>query len=63
MTAVKTQDADYGYQFNNVGFFDDISIFAETPEGTQTLLDVPMVQEFTTGCGMWRSTLKKLSCS
>jgi len=45
MTAVKTS-ADHGYQFNNVGFIDDISIFAETPEGMQTLLDV--VQEFTT---------------
>jgi len=46
----QTQDADYGYQFNNVGFFDDISIFAETPEGTQTLLNV--VQKFTTLCVM-----------
>ena len=45
-----TQDVDHGYQFNNIGFIDDISIFAETPEGMQTLLDV--VQEFTTWCGM-----------
>ena len=46
-----SQDADHdGYQFNNIGFIDDISIFAETPEGMQTLLDV--VQEFTTWCGM-----------
>jgi len=46
-----SQDADHhGYQFNNVCFIDDISIFAETPEGMQTLLDV--VQEFTTWCGM-----------
>jgi len=45
-----SQDADHGYQFNNTGFIDDISIFAETPEGMQTLLDV--VQEFTTWCGM-----------
>jgi len=45
-----SQDADHGYQFNNIGFIDGISIFAETPEGMQTLLDV--VQEFTTWCGM-----------
>jgi len=45
-----SQDADHGYQFNNIGFIDDISIFAETPEGMQTLLDV--VQEFTTWRGM-----------
>jgi len=44
------QDADHGYQFNNICFIDDISIFAETPEGMQTLLDV--VQEFTRWCGM-----------
>ena len=47
-----SQDADHGYQFNNTGFIDDISIFAETPEGMQTLLDVVTVQEFTTWCGM-----------
>jgi len=41
-----SQDADHGYQFNNIGFIDDISILAETPQGMQTLLDV--VQEFTT---------------
>jgi len=45
-----SQDADHGYQFNNTGFIGDISNFAETPEGMQTLLD--MVQEFTTWCGM-----------
>jgi len=46
-----SQDADHGYQFNNIGFIDDISIFAETPEGVQTLpSEVP---EFTTWCGMW----------
>ena len=38
-----SQDADHGYQFINIGFINDISIFAETPEGMQTLLDV--VQE------------------
>jgi len=51
-----SQDADPGYQFNNIGFIDDISIFAGTPERMQTLLDV--VQEFTTWCGM-ESNLKK----
>jgi len=45
-----SQDADHGYHFNNIGFIDDISIFAETPEGMQILLDV--VQKFTTWCGM-----------
>ena len=54
------QDANHGYQFNNIGFTDDISIFAETQEGMQTLLDV--VQEFTTWCGM-EFDVKKLSCS
>jgi hypothetical protein len=28
-----SRDADHGYQLNNIGFIDDISIFAETPEG------------------------------
>jgi len=55
-----SQDADHGYQFNDIGFINDISIFAETPEGMQTLLDV--VQEFTTWCGM-EINVKKLSCS
>jgi len=45
-----SQDADHGYQLNNIGFIDDISIFAEIPEEMQTLPDV--VQEFTTWCGM-----------
>ena len=45
-----SQDADHGYQFNDIGFIDDISIFAETPEGMQTLLYA--VSEFTTWCGM-----------
>jgi len=35
------------YQFNNVGFIDDVSIFVHTPEGMQKLLNV--VQEFTAG--------------
>jgi len=54
------QDADHGYHFNNIGFFDNISIFAETPDRMQTLLDV--LQEFTTCCGM-EINLKELSCS
>ena len=32
-----SQDADHGYQFYNIGFIDDISIFAEIPEGMQTV--------------------------
>ena len=55
-----SQDAGHGYKFNNIGCIDDISIFDETPEGMQTLLDV--VQEFTTWCGM-EINVKKLSCS
>ena len=45
-----SQDAKHGYQTNNIGFIDDISILSQTPEGMQTLLDV--VQKFTTSCGM-----------
>jgi len=58
-----SQDADHGYQFDNIGFFDDISILAETPEGMQTLLDV--VQEFFYLHNMvWHGDQhKKLSCS
>ena len=55
-----SQDADHGYQFNNIGFIDDISIFAETPKGMQSLLDV--VQESTTWCGM-EINVRKFSCS
>ena len=36
------------YQFNNIGFIDDISIFVDTPDGMQKLLNV--VQEFTAWC-------------
>ena len=43
------QRDENGYQFNNKGF-DDISIFADTPEGMQKLLNV--VQEITAWCGM-----------
>jgi len=48
-----SQDADHGYQFNNIGFIHDISTFAETPEGMQTLLDV--LQSSQHGVA-WRST-------
>ena len=44
------QRDENGYQFKNVGSIDDISIFADTPEGMQKLLNV--VQEFTAQCGM-----------
>jgi len=44
-----SQDADHGYQFN-IGLIDDISIFAESPKGMQSLFDV--VQKFTTWSGM-----------
>ena len=40
-----SQDADHGYQFNDICFIDNISFFAETPEGMQKLLNV--VQKFT----------------
>ena len=45
-----SQDAEHGYQFNNIGFIDDTLIFAETPERMKTVLDV--VLEFITWCGM-----------
>jgi len=44
------QRDENSYQFNKIGFIDDISIFADTPEGMQKLLNV--VQEFTAWCGM-----------
>jgi len=31
---------DNDNQYNNIGFIDDISIFADTPEGLQKLLNV-----------------------
>ena len=40
----------------NVGFMDDISIFADTPEGMQKLLNV--VQDFTAWFGMQISVKK-----
>jgi len=44
------QRDENGYPFYNIGFIDDISIFADTPEGMQELLNV--VQEFMAWCGM-----------
>ena len=41
------QRDENGYQFNNMGFIDNILIFADTPEGMQKLLNV--VQEFMAG--------------
>jgi len=55
-----SQDADHGYYFDHISFSDNISIFAEIPEGIRTLLD--MVQDFATWCGM-KINLKKISCS
>ena len=54
-----SQDTNHGYQFNNIGFIDDsdISIFAETPEGMQKLLNV--VQKYTEWCGMKINVKKK----
>jgi len=34
------QREDNSYHFNNIGFIDDIFIFADTPEGMQKLLNV-----------------------
>jgi len=51
------QRDENGYQFNNIGLIDDISIFADTPEGMQKLLNV--VQEFTVWCGMQLNVKKK----
>ena len=50
------QRDENGYQFNNIGFIDDVSIFADTPEGMQKLLNV--VQEFTAWCGMQKNAKK-----
>jgi len=44
------QQDENGYQFNNIGCIDDITIFADTLEGMQKLLNV--VQESTAWCGM-----------
>jgi len=44
------QQDENGYQFNDIGFIDDISIFADTPEGMQKLPNV--AQGFTAWCGM-----------
>jgi len=53
------QRDENSYQFNNIGFIDDISIFADTPEGMLKLLNV--VQEFTAWCGM-QINVKKTCC-
>ena len=44
------QRDENGHQFNNIGFIDDISIFADTLEGIRKMLNV--VHEFTAWCGM-----------
>ena len=44
------QHDENGYQFDNIGCIDDITIFADTLEGMQKLLNV--VQESTAWCGM-----------
>ena len=44
------QRDENGYQFKKIGFINNISIFADTPEGMQKLLNV--AQEFTAWCGM-----------
>jgi len=44
------QRVENGYQFKNIRFIDDISMFSDSPEGLQKLLNV--VQEFTAWCGM-----------
>ena len=44
------QRDENSYQLNNIGFIDDLSICADTPEGIQQLLNV--VQEFTAWCAM-----------
>ena len=48
-----SQDADHAYQFNDIGLIDDISIFAEIPEGVQTLLDLCRSSQHGVA---WRST-------
>ena len=53
------QRGENGYQFNNIGFIDDISIFADTPEGMQKLLNI--VQEFRAWCGMQINVKKTYS--
>jgi len=53
------QRDENGYQLNKIGFIDDISIFADTPERMQKLLNV--VQEFAAWCGM-QINVKKCVC-
>jgi len=49
-----SHDADHGYQFDDIGFVDNISIFAETPNGIQTFLDPPGALSLQNGVA-WRS--------
>jgi len=51
------QRDDNDYQYNNIGIIDDISIFADTPEGLQKLLNV--VQEFNNGL-VWNGNHESL---
>ena len=44
------QRDENSYQLNNIGFIDDFSIFADTPESMQKLLNV--MQESTAWCGI-----------
>ena len=53
----QNQRDENGYQFNNIGFITDISIFANTPEGMQKQLNA--VQEFTAWCAMQINVKKK----
>jgi len=46
----ENQRDENGYQFNNIGFIDEFSFFADTPKGMQKLLNI--VQEFAAWCGM-----------
>jgi len=48
------QRDENSYQFNSIGFIDDISIFADTPEGMQKLMEKLQnnLLEFTAWCGM-----------
>ena len=55
----KDQKGDNQRDENGYQFIDDISIFADTPEGMQKLLNV--VQEFTAWCGMQINVKKTYS--
>jgi len=52
------QRDENGYQFNNIGFIDDISIFADTPEDMQKLLNVVKNLRPGVECkSMWRKRI------